>query len=57
MDSMTADPQITAPQPSPVELEVRRIRELSRSRRHAEALAGGRGAAALRYPKIATYSI
>ncbi len=27
------------PQQSPIELEVRRIRELAKSRRHAEALA------------------
>jgi tetratricopeptide (TPR) repeat protein len=39
MNSITADPQSAAPQPSPVEREVGRIRDLSRSRRHAEALA------------------
>ena len=39
MNSITADPQNAAPQPSPIEREVGRIRDLSRSRRHAEALA------------------
>ncbi len=39
MNSAAAHPQVAAPQPSPVEREVGRIRDLSRSRRHAEALA------------------
>ena len=39
MNSTAAEPQLTAPQPSPIELEVRRIRELAKSQRHAEALA------------------
>jgi tetratricopeptide (TPR) repeat protein len=39
MNSTAADLQITPPLPSPVELEVRRIRELANSRRFAEALA------------------
>ena len=39
MNSTAADPQVAAPKPSPVEREVARIRELCRSRRHAEALA------------------
>src|SRR6202049_4477624 len=38
MNSIAAEPQIAPPQPSPIELEVRRIRELAKSRRHAEAL-------------------
>ncbi|MGC2462865.1 MAG: sulfotransferase [Steroidobacteraceae bacterium] len=38
MNSIAADPQIAPPQPSPIELEVRRIRDLTKSQRHAEAL-------------------
>jgi len=38
MNSIAADPQIAPPQSSPIELEVRRIRELAKRGRHAEAL-------------------
>jgi tetratricopeptide (TPR) repeat protein len=38
MNSIAADPQIAPPQPSPIELEVRRVRELQKHRRHVEAL-------------------
>ena len=38
MNSIAANPQIAASQPSPIELEVRRIRELAKRQRHAEAL-------------------
>ncbi len=38
MDSTAADPKIT-PTPSPIEFEVRRIRELANARQYAEALA------------------
>jgi hypothetical protein len=38
MNSTAVDPQI-APPPSSIEGEVQRIRELAKSRRHAEALA------------------
>jgi tetratricopeptide (TPR) repeat protein len=39
MNSLAAEPQLASPQPSPIELEVQRIRELAKSRRHTEALA------------------
>jgi tetratricopeptide (TPR) repeat protein len=49
MNSTVADPQIAPPQPSPsrspVEREVRRISELARSGRYAEALAAAEGLA------------
>ncbi len=38
MNSIAADPQLAPPQPSPIELELQRIRELAKRRRHAEAL-------------------
>lgn len=38
MNSTAAEQQLASPQPSPVELEVRRIRELAQSQRYAEAL-------------------
>jgi len=37
MNSSAAEPQLPPPQPSPIELEVRRIRELTKIGRHAEA--------------------
>ena len=39
MNLTATDPQASPPQPSPIELHVRRIRELAKVRRHAEALA------------------
>ena len=39
MNSIAADAPVAPPQPSPIELEVQRIRELATRRRHAEALA------------------
>ena len=39
MNSTASAPQTAPPQPSSIELEVQRIRELAKSRRHAEALA------------------
>src|SRR5579862_8972890 len=38
MNSTVAEAQVSPPSPSPVELEVRRIRELARNRRYTEAL-------------------
>jgi tetratricopeptide (TPR) repeat protein len=38
MSSTAADPQTAPPPPSPIELEVRRIHELAKNRRYAEAL-------------------
>ena len=38
MNSIAAEAQIASSQPSPIELEVRRIRELAQRGRHAEAL-------------------
>jgi len=38
MNSIAAHPQIAPSQPSPIEVEVRRVRELQKQRRHVEAL-------------------
>jgi tetratricopeptide (TPR) repeat protein len=38
MNSTAAEPQLSPPQPSPVELEMRRIREIAQHGRYAEAL-------------------
>jgi tetratricopeptide (TPR) repeat protein len=46
MNSTAAEPQLSPPQPSPVEFEVRRIRELAQSRRYAEALGAAEALAA-----------
>jgi tetratricopeptide (TPR) repeat protein len=50
MNSTAADPQTAPPpaplQPSPIELEVRRIRELAKSERYAEALSAAEALAA-----------
>jgi predicted Zn-dependent protease len=40
MNSIAAEPQTAPAQPSPIELEVARIRELAKTQRFAEALAG-----------------
>src|SRR5215472_1188340 len=45
-NSPTAERQLSAPQPSPIELEVQRIRSLSKSFRHSEALAAAQALAA-----------
>ena len=46
MNSPAAQPQLASPQPSPVELEVQRVRELAKSHRHADALAAAQTLAA-----------
>ncbi|HEV7984633.1 MAG TPA: tetratricopeptide repeat protein, partial [Steroidobacteraceae bacterium] len=46
MHSTAAAPPTAPPQPSPIELEVRRIRELANNRRHVEALAAAEALAA-----------
>jgi len=46
MHSTAAAPPTAPPQPSPTELEVRRIRELANNRRHVEALAAAEALAA-----------
>ena len=45
MNSPTAEQQLSAAQPSPIELEVQRIRALSKSFRHSEALAAAQALA------------
>ncbi len=45
MNSPAAQPQLATPQPSPIELEVQRIRELAKSNRHADALAAAQALA------------
>jgi tetratricopeptide (TPR) repeat protein len=46
MNSTAAEPQLSPPQPSPVELEVRRIREIAQHGRYAEALEAAEALAA-----------
>jgi tetratricopeptide (TPR) repeat protein len=46
MHSTAAAPPTAPPQPAPIELEVRRIRELANNRRHVEALAAAEALAA-----------
>ena len=46
MNSTAAEPQLAPPQPSPVELEVRRIREIAQHGRYAEALEAAEALAA-----------
>jgi tetratricopeptide (TPR) repeat protein len=46
MNSPAAQPQLASAQPSPVELEVQRIRELAKSHRYADALAAAQTLAA-----------
>jgi tetratricopeptide (TPR) repeat protein len=46
MNSPAAEPQPASSQPSPIELEVQRIRELAKSHRHADALAAAQALAA-----------
>jgi tetratricopeptide (TPR) repeat protein len=45
MNSPAAQPQLASAQPSPIELEVQRIRELAKSHRHADALAAAQALA------------
>jgi tetratricopeptide (TPR) repeat protein len=46
MNSTAAEPQLSPPQPSPVELEVRRIRDIAQHGRYAEALEAAEALAA-----------
>ena len=46
MNSPAAEPQPASSQPSPIELEVQRIRELAKNHRHADALAAAQALAA-----------